>query len=253
MGVKRLERALLERAVAVAGLSAPVHWQEVTGSTNAVAAELADAGAPEWTLVGAGHQTAGRGRLGRTWQDRPDRALMTSIVLRPSLGPEALGLLTLLAGASWAEAASAEAGFDVRCKWPNDLLARDGKVGGVLSESSISGDDVRWVVIGSGVNLDAPDVPGAAGLGDVDEEALLVRFLTGLRDTYGATPDGFPGEVVARWTAVSATVGRRVAAVAADGGRREGLATGVDATGRLLLETADGPVAVTSDEVEHLR
>jgi len=83
----------LERALRLAGLSAPAHWQEVTGSTNADAAALADGGAPEWTLVGAGHQTAGRGRLGRTWLDRPGGSLMASLVLRPTMAPEDLGLL----------------------------------------------------------------------------------------------------------------------------------------------------------------
>ncbi|HVF08544.1 MAG TPA: hypothetical protein VNC60_08215, partial [Actinomycetota bacterium] len=90
----------LQRALRLAGLAAPTHWHEVTGSTNALAAELATAGAPEWTLVGAGHQTAGRGRLDRTWIDRPGGSLMTSLVLRPSMAPDDLGLLTLLAGAA---------------------------------------------------------------------------------------------------------------------------------------------------------
>jgi BirA family biotin operon repressor/biotin-[acetyl-CoA-carboxylase] ligase len=248
MGVKRLERAL-----ALAGLSAPVHWEEVTGSTNAVAARLAEGGAPEWTIVGAGHQTAGRGRLGRTWQDRPGASLMTSFVLLPALPPDSLGLLTLLAGAAWAEAASEAAGLEVRCKWPNDLMVGEGKVGGVLAESSVAGDEVRWVVIGSGLNLAAPDVEGATGLGDVDAVTLLGGFLSRFRETYRAPADLFAGEVVDRWSAVSATLGRQVAAVATDGTRREGVAIAVDASGRLIVETVDGPAAVSSDEIEHLR
>ena len=134
----------LEQALALAGVSAPVHWHEVTGSTNALAADLAEAGAPPWTLVGAGHQTAGRGRLGRIWVDRPGGALMTSIVLRPAIAPDALGLLTLLAGAAWAESARAITGLDVRCKWPNDLLVGEAKAGGVLAASSVATNEVRW-------------------------------------------------------------------------------------------------------------
>jgi BirA family biotin operon repressor/biotin-[acetyl-CoA-carboxylase] ligase len=248
MGVNRLERAS-----AAAGLSAPVHWHEVTGSTNAIAADLADGGAPEWTLVGAGHQTAGRGRRGRSWQDRPGRALMTSVVLRPSIAPSQLGLLTLLAGAAWAEAIEASTGLEVRCKWPNDLLTADGKVGGVLAESSVAGDRVRWVVIGSGVNLEAPEVEGAAAVVDGGPGELLGAFLTGLRRTYEAPPDGFADEVVERWTSVAATIGERVAAVGADGARIEGLAVGIDRTGALEIDTSDGLVRIASDEVEHLR
>lgn len=251
----------LERALHMAGLSAPTHWHEVTGSTNALAAELAAAGAPEWTIVGAGHQTAGRGRLDRTWIDRPGGSLMTSLVLRPSMAPDDLGLLTLLAGAAWAEAAREVSGLDVRCTWPNDLVIRDAKAGGVLAESSVVGDRVEWVVLGSGLNLVAPDqAPGVdpedgfAALGaTVDRVALLGGFLSRFRMGYRVSADRLAGEVTARWTAASSTLGRAVRATGLDGRVREGVAIAVDASGRLLLETADGPVAVASDDIEHLR
>lgn len=243
----------LERAQVLAGLTAPVHWQEVTGSTNALAIELAEGGAPEFTLAGAGHQTAGRGRLGRAWQDLPGGSLMTSLVLRPALPADDLGLLTLLAGAAWAEAASDASGLDVRCKWPNDLLVGDAKVGGILAESSIVGAEVRWVVIGSGVNLAAPEVEGAVGLGDVDRVALLAGFLLRLRQAYDVPVSQLAADVAARWSAVSATLGRRVAAVGIDGQRREGKAVGIDGSGRLVLDVDGRLASVASDEVEHLR
>ena len=243
----------LEQAQARAGLTAPVHWHEVTGSTNALAAELAEAGAPEFTLVGAGHQTAGRGRRGRTWQDLAGGSLMTSLVLRPTLPPTDLGLLTLLAGAAWAEAASVASGLEVRCKWPNDLLIGEEKVGGVLAESSLTDTEVRWVVIGSGVNLVAPEIEGAVGMGAVDRVALLAGFLTRFRQAYGVPPARLAAEVVARWSKVSASLGRLVAAVGVDGERREGLAVSIDRSGRLVLDTPSGTVAVASDEIEHLR
>ena len=248
MGVKQLERAL-----GLAGLAAPVHWREVIGSTNALAAELAEAGAPGWTLVGADHQTAGRGRHGRTWQDRPGGTLMISFVLRPTIPAASLGLLTLLAGAAWAEAGSEISGLEVRCKWPNDLMTADGKVGGVLAESSVRGDDVRWVVVGSGINLERPDVEGAAGLGEVDRAVLAGTFLARFREGYELEAQELSETAIARWSAVSDTLGRRVAAVATDGTRREGRAVAVDARGGLVIETGDGQMVVASDEVEHLR
>lgn len=252
----------LERALHLAGLSAPAHWHEITGSTNALAVGLADDGAPEWSLVGAAHQTAGRGRFGRTWVDRPNGSLITSLVLRPSMAPDDLGLLTLLAGAAWAEAVAEVTGLEVRCKWPNDLLLGQAKVGGVLAESSVTGDQVRWVVIGSGLNLETPaiehrDEPSAlevTGLGsEVDRVALLGSFLSRFRRGYHAPPEELANEVVARWSEVSCTLGRMVSAVGTDGVRREGVAIAVDASGRLVLETADGPAAVVSYEIEHLR
>ena len=246
----------LERAARTAGLAAPVRWDEVTGSTNATAAIMAREGAPEWTLVGAGHQTAGRGRRDRTWTDRPGGALMVSVVLRPALEPVDAGLLSLLAGAAWAEAIEGVGGLTVRCKWPNDLMAGDDKVGGILAESLVEGDRLASVVIGSGINLLAPEgLDGAAGVGaDVDATDLLGAFLAAFADGYRPEAAGFADDVIARWTRRSATLGRRVAAVDAAGARIEGTATGLDAHGGLILEHADGSRrTVTSDELVHLR
>jgi len=77
----------LRAALAAIPIGAPVRAEEVTGSTNALAVTLAGDDSPEWTLVSAGHQTEGRGRVGRIWTDVPDRALLFSLVLRPSLPP----------------------------------------------------------------------------------------------------------------------------------------------------------------------
>src|SRR5438067_10339900 len=133
----RSERRHLERAVQAAGVRAPVQWDEVTESTNATALDLAAKGEPEWSLVVAEHQTEGRGRLGRTWISEPGGSLLFSIVLRPNLDPERGLLLTLLAGLAMAEACNAVTGADVRCKWPNDLLLGDRKVGGILAEARL--------------------------------------------------------------------------------------------------------------------
>jgi BirA family biotin operon repressor/biotin-[acetyl-CoA-carboxylase] ligase len=252
-GATTMTSTELERALAVAGLDAPVRWREVTGSTNTLAAELAESGAPEWTIVGAGHQTAGRGRRGRAWLDRPGRSLMTSFVLRPPLPPDALGLLTVLAGASWAEAASETTGLEVRCKWPNDLLIGEAKVGGVLAESSVAGGGVRWVVVGSGINLAPSGIEGSASLGEVDRPALLGSFLARFRRGYETPPEALAEDVLERWSAVSATLGERVSALGTDGRRTQGVATAVDGSGRLILDVGGRRVTVASERIEHLR
>jgi BirA family biotin operon repressor/biotin-[acetyl-CoA-carboxylase] ligase len=245
----------LERALRDAGLAAPARWLEVTGSTNAAAMAMADEGAPEWTLVGAGHQTRGRGRLGRTWHDRAGGSLMTSIVLRPPLAPADAGILTLLAGAAWAEAASEVAALPVRCRWPNDLMLGDDKLGGILAEASVAADgSVRHVVIGSGVNLSPPtEADGAAGLGgDVDATVLLTAFLRALRTGYRPGDTRFADGVTTRWRNVSATLGRTVRATRVDGVAVEGRATDVDAGGSLLVETDAGLQTVTFGDLHHL-
>jgi hypothetical protein len=125
-----LNETALRRALRSAGLpDGSVRYEEVTASTNATALEMARAGAPEWTVVAAAHQYAGRGRLGRTWDSVPGDSLLFSVVLRPRLPPDRAVLLTLLAGVSMALACRVAGVDDVWCKWPNDLLRGDAKVG----------------------------------------------------------------------------------------------------------------------------
>ncbi len=246
-------RADLERALATAGCSAPAFWDETTGSTNATARDLAESGAPEWTLAAAGHQTKGRGRLGRTWLDRPGRALLFSLVLRPRMDPGAAGLLPLLAGAAMAEAGGALAGAGVRCKWPNDLLVGEAKVGGILTEAQVTGDLLDYVVLGLGVNLEVPEgIVGAAGLGAVAPMDLLTAFLVAFREGYRPSEAGFSSEVVRRWTRISSTLGREVETARAQGPAVRGTAVSVDELGGLVIDTATGSVSVTSGEVVHL-
>jgi BirA family biotin operon repressor/biotin-[acetyl-CoA-carboxylase] ligase len=253
-----LSEATLHQALRAAGLDAPVRFEEVTGSTNAVALELAEAGTPEWTLVAAGHQTAGRGRLGRTWLSEPGRSLTFSFVLRPRLAPLRTGLLTLLVGASMAEAAGAQTGVELRCKWPNDLVVGERKAGGILGEAKVEGDEVRHVVLGIGVNLSDPpsEVTGATGLGlaSPGEAAgpLLAAFLTRFRTRYRPEDVGFGPSVLSVWREVSATLGRRVRATTVGGEAVEGLAVDVDEAGALLVETDDGLRAVAFGEIAHL-
>ncbi|MGZ5293541.1 MAG: biotin--[acetyl-CoA-carboxylase] ligase [Actinomycetota bacterium] len=245
----------LERALAAAGLRAPVRWEEVTGSTNATAYALAMDGAPEWTLVAAGHQTAGRGRLGRSWEDVEGRALLCSIVLRPSVPPEDAGLLTLLAGAAWVETAREVAGVDATAKWPNDLLVGDAKAGGVLAESRVvEGRQLDVVILGSGINLEPPQLGGpAAGLGaDADPVDLLAGFLVRFRAGYEVEPHRLSDEVRARWRVVAATLGRDVEAARTDGVPIRGRAVDIDARGGLVLDTRDGLAVVSFGEVVHL-
>jgi BirA family biotin operon repressor/biotin-[acetyl-CoA-carboxylase] ligase len=239
----------LGRALAAAGLSAPVRWDDVTGSTNATALVLAAEGTPSWTLVAASHQTAGRGRHGRVWHDRPGSALLCSLVLRPDWPPAQVGLVSLAAGAAMAEAISEIAGLEIRCKWPNDLMAGDTKIGGILGEAQVSAEAIAHVVVGIGVNIDVPEgVPGAGAIGNVDEETLLASFLRRCSSMIGASAD----EIVNRWRAVSQTLGRRVGATTVDGDVARGVAVDIDDTGSLLIDTDAGPARVAFGEIEHL-
>jgi BirA family biotin operon repressor/biotin-[acetyl-CoA-carboxylase] ligase len=244
----------LTRALERAGLSAPVRFEEVTRSTQETALAMADAGAPEWTLVAAAHQTEGRGRLGRSWRDEPGRALLFSLVLRPDLSPEHGGVLTLLAGVALAESCDDLADQRAACKWPNDLLVAGRKAGGILAESRMSGDGFDHVVLGVGVNLGEPpaDVPNAGAV-DAEDVDLLVAVLRSFARRYEPGHPAFAGAVVAAYRERCATLGESVRAVGADGAVIEGVAEDLDETGALIVLTPEGVRPVRFGSVEHLR
>jgi BirA family biotin operon repressor/biotin-[acetyl-CoA-carboxylase] ligase len=243
----------LSRALERAGLSAPVRFEEVTRSTQLTALAMAAEGAPEWTLVAAGHQTEGRGRLGRVWHDEPGRALMFSFVLRPDLRPEEAGLLTLLAGVALAEACDDPAGRRAACKWPNDLLVNGRKAGGILAESRLAAAGFEHVVVGVGVNLAVPPTAlPEAGAVDADDAELLTEFLRSFARRYEPGNPAFPGVVVAEYRERCATLGERVRATSAGGTVVEGVAEDVDETGALVVRTSEGTGVVRFGAVERL-
>jgi BirA family transcriptional regulator, biotin operon repressor / biotin---[acetyl-CoA-carboxylase] ligase len=245
---------ILRRAVHDAGLDAPVVYDEVTESTNATALALAERDTPEWTVVGAGHQTAGRGRLGRTWESRLGSSLLFSVVLRPRLSPSDSVILTLGAGAAASEAATEASGTVVRCKWPNDLVTEQGKVGGILLESRVSSGRLIHVVVGIGINLDRPpDVLEAAGLGPADAGLLVTRFLVRCHGLFERQNESIGELVLALYRPLCVTLGRTVRAHTTAGQTVMGVAEDLDGLGNLMVRTGETLETVAFGEVEHLR
>ena len=242
----------LREAVRSAGIEASPRFDEVTESTNRTALHMAEEGAPEWTVVAAGHQTAGRGRLGRTWESRPGAAVQFSVVLRPALAPERIALLSLAAGAAGAAACRTVAGVDVRCKWPNDLMLGEAKVGGILAEAAVSGMAVRHVVVGTGINLQPPDgLPDAGGIGAADPATLIGAILRELRGL--CSGDGAPDRILAAYRPLCATLGRPVRATTVDARVVEGVAESIDDRGNLVVAEYLRRSTVGFGEIEHLR
>ncbi len=134
---------------------------DVTESTNSIALELGKKGAVHGTVVVAGAQTRGRGRLNRSWLSLPGMGLYFSIVLRPRLAPENLPKVTLAAGLALCKAVEAAYSLSPEIKWPNDLLLDGRKFGGILTETeSVAGSDSSpstLVVVGVGLNLFPPE------------------------------------------------------------------------------------------------
>lgn len=238
---------------------------ESTGSTNADLMTLAIDGAREGTVIVADEQTAGRGRLGRSWISALGSGLWVSVLVRvPFGGGAGQGLLPLLAGVAVADAIGAH-GIEAVLKWPNDVIVDDPdpapgraalrKVAGILSE----GDGSGGVVIGMGVNVsqsaDELPVPQASSLmlegAVVSRSDLLVDILVGLHSALGDLRATGGAESMRRYRVLCATVGRDVTATLPSGGVISGHAVGIADDGRLAVETAGKTEYVAAGDVIH--
>src|SRR5262249_31410307 len=128
-------------------------------STNRVALELGQAGEPEGAVVLAEEQTAGRGRAGRSWHSERATGIYMSLLLRPRLAPVQAPLLTMMAGLSARTAIAGATDLELDLKWPNDLMMRGKKVGGILTEMDAEPTQVRFVVVGIGINVNQEKFP----------------------------------------------------------------------------------------------
>jgi BirA family biotin operon repressor/biotin-[acetyl-CoA-carboxylase] ligase len=241
-----------------------LHCFESIGSTNDHAKALADDGAGHGEVVVAEGQTGGRGRRGRSWVMAPRRNVAFSVVLRPTgLPTERAPELTLVASLAVCDALR-RAGLDAGIKWPNDILVKGRKIAGILTELAAEPDQVHWVVVGVGVNVNAceedftPELRAQATSvllerGQPAPRALfLAACLTLLEEWYDRhVEEGFE-PIREAWMERSVTLGREVL-VKLDGREVTGRAEALDASGALLVRTADGIERITSGDVALLR
>lgn len=212
-------------------------------STNRYLMDLARAGAPEGVVVVADHQSAGRGRRGRTWVAPAGTSLLVSVLARPdpaTLPPSRWWLLT----AAMALAAAETCGTGVELKWPNDLLLGERKLAGILAEAE--GAPAGAVVIGIGINV-SWSPPGAAALGAGVDRDVLLDVLLGQLDQWWDRWD----DVDASYRRRCATVGRQVR-VELDGRVLVGRAVAIGADGALAVETAAGRQTFLAGDVVHV-
>jgi BirA family biotin operon repressor/biotin-[acetyl-CoA-carboxylase] ligase len=227
-----------------------VRLHEAAESTNALAAAAPQPG----LVVVADHQTAGRGRLGRTWVTPAGAALTFSVVVAPELADEWWPLLPLVAGYAVAQAVGGS------LKWPNDVLLGDEKVCGILVERVAAPGGSPMAVVGIGVNVDQTatelPVPTATSLALAGRPRdrtelfgdLLGRIRSGLEDVARS-----PREWVGPYRDLCATVGSDVRVDLPGGEVLVGRATDVDDHGRLVVETSSGTTRVAAGDVVHVR
>lgn len=225
-----------------------------TGSTNADLAAAPDAA--DGTVLVAEWQNAGRGRLGRVWSAPPRSGLFLSVMLRPPAhGHGGLGWLPLVTGVAVAAAIRGTGGVEAALKWPNDVLAGERKLGGILAERLDNGA----VVIGMGVNVSLRDdelpVPTATSIelegGHGDRDALLRAILRELAARYTDWASGKSAR--ADYLRRCATLGREVRVELPAGRELTGTAVDVNSDGCLVVRTPGGTRPVSAGDVVHVR
>ena len=235
-----------------------VHFAKETDSTNLWIKRLAKEGASEGTLALAEFQSAGRGRLGRSWEVPEGTSVMMSILLRPKFEPQYAPTLTLVMGMAVAKAVK-NLGFDVSIKWPNDVVVSHKKICGILTEMGVRDGKIDYAVIGVGINVnirefpeemadkatslylesgrefDRSQIPGLVmeAFEEYYEKFAAACDLSGLKEEYES---------------ILANYNQPVRVLAKE--PYEGVARGITDGGELLVEKTDGTiVAVSAGEV----
>lgn len=237
-----------------------------TGSTNSDLAAQARAGAPSGTVLIAEHQTAARGRLGRSWTAPPGTAIALSLLVRPELPAARWTWLPLLTGIAVSESLRRAAKVPAELKWPNDVLVRDRKISGILAErvEPAGGAETPGCVIGIGINVgltaDQLPVPTATSLrlqpdaAPVGRATMIITVLTAFALLYAEWRDSADDTALAAaYLARCGTVGRRVRVILPGAEDVVGEAEAIDTDGRLVVRTDAGRRAFGAGDIVHLR
>jgi BirA family transcriptional regulator, biotin operon repressor / biotin---[acetyl-CoA-carboxylase] ligase len=241
-----------------------VHHFFKIDSTNRVAMDLGYAGEAEGAVVLAEEQTAGRGRAGRSWHSERATGIYVSLLLRPKLAPVQAPLLTMMAGLSAHTAISAASGLSLDVKWPNDLMVRGKKIGGILTEMHAEPTQVRFVVVGIGINVNQEKFPAELSATATSLRAessgkrqsrleILVRLLREFENDYNRFMREGSGAVVERFQEVSSYARGKRVQVASGVESFVGVTAGLAPEGLLRVQRDDGEVVtVVAGDVSEL-
>jgi len=223
-----------------------------TDSTNRVGMDLGHVGEPEGAVVLAEEQTAGRGRQGRTWHSERATGIYVTLLLRPKLAPVQASLLTMMAGLSTHAAVQAVTGLTADLKWPNDLLIRGKKTGGILTEMHAEPSQIRFVIVGIGLDVNQERFPGElANLATSlrietgkpqSRLELLVRLLREFESDYNRFLREGAAGVVARFEKASSFARDKRVRVASGGEGYAGTTTGLSPEGLLRVKRDNGEI-----------
>ncbi len=255
-----LDEAFLQNACARRGLPWRVLVLAETASTNDFLRERGRMEDTAYAVVFAEKQTAGRGRRDHTWEAAPGRDLTFSLALRPALPLHRWTRFTQMTALAVCRAIEGMTPLSAAIKWPNDIFIGGRKVCGILTES-FSGSDGRFLVIGIGLNVNRAGFDGElwetatslrlalADDAELDRNALAARLLEELAGTLTAAEDDTTCHALMREVKARNVLLGRQARLLLDGQERQGLVTGLDDEGALLVKLPGGDeLAVTSAE-----
>lgn len=237
-------------------------YYEQIDSTNSILKQFAP-DAAEGTVVVADSQTAGRGRLGRTWTSEPGKGIWMSILLKPQLHPSEVKTLTLVASIAVCNALESLGIKGLGIKWPNDLLIGEKKVCGILTELSAEVDRVGWVIIGIGLNVNHLEQDFGHELSSIatslrmniegrktlDRSALTSGIINALEEVYNTYVQNGSCRIAEEWKRWDLTLGNMVCLTTPEG-ELIALATDIMPDGRLVVKKEDGTtLEVLSGEI----
>lgn len=260
MTTKKTLEALCEEGL-VAGH--PLRYLPETDSTNRVGLEQGGQGADHGLVIVAGQQTAGRGRLGKSWFSTPGHGLFFSMVLRPLLPVADLAKITLASGVAAAEALQPHCRERIMIKWPNDLVVAGRKCGGILAEADLGRPGAPVVVLGIGLNLRRPaagyppDIAERAGAladhcdGDLEPGGLLSCLVTQIDRVLAELEHQQWPAIRRRWQQRDLTKAKRLTWLTAKGEVICGVSQGIDEEGLLFIRDERGTLhEVLSGDVQ---
>lgn len=249
----RVNAANIQKHLQTATYGRAIDYHASCGSTQNLAHDAAQAGAPDGTLIVSEEQTAGKGRLSRPWDSAAQKGIWMSLIVRPSLMPQQAPQMTLVAAVAIVRAIENVAGLEATIKWPNDIMINGKKMTGILTELQSEPDRVKAIILGIGMNVnqDEEDFPMelkaiatslkiACG-SHIDRAKLIAEILTFLElyttmyEKHGFAP------IKLLWESYSNIAGKRIRAVMLNE-TVEGTALGISEEGLLELRLDNGTV-----------
>lgn len=227
-----------------------LHLKEVD-STNTRAKDLAEGGAQEGTVVIAESQTAGRGRIGRSWFSSPGNGILATLILRPAMSPIGAPRMTLMTAVAVAEALLSLVNLEIKIKWPNDILVKRKKLAGILTEITTEMDAVNYIVVGLGLNVNTPleEFPeelrntATSIFIETGEKFSRIRLFRAYLERFEKYYDMFKknefSAIIRRWRQLSGIVGQKIM-VDVLGQSHMGEVVDIDDDGVLILKDEQG-------------